>query len=101
MRVVVASIFLFIFSFQVMPVKELGKLLFKNSITEEIHEVESDEAENTGGEVKKGNEPYTASKMGTQYYWLVLSCGSLGLASPEHVPKQYIPDILTPPPNRA
>lgn len=101
MKVYLASFFLFIFSFQVLPVKEIGKLLFKQTLTEEIHETENDEA-GTGSEVKKGHEPYTFQKYMPVYdKWLVRYCNGMTGHLPSHVSKQYIPDILTPPPNVA
>lgn len=105
MRAVLATIFLLIFSFQVVPVKEIGKLLFKGALTEEIHETEfdNDDADNTGNEVKKGSDPYPPQKLHAHFNkWMVRTGNSLlGVNTPEHVSKQFIPDIPTPPPNEA
>lgn len=101
MKVYLASFFLLIFSFQVLPVKEIGKLLFKQTLTEEIHETENDEA-GTNSIVKKDNEPYTHHKHTLIHdKWLARYCNGLTGHLPSHVSKQYIPDILTPPPNVA
>lgn len=101
MKVFLASFFLLIFSFQVLPVKEIGKLLFKQTLTEEIHETENDEA-STGCVAEKDNEPYTHPKHTLIHdKWLAIYYDGLTGHLPSHVSKQYIPDIPTPPPNMA
>lgn len=100
MKVVLASIFMFIFSFQVVPVKEIGKLLFKGTMTEEIHESEFDGDEKSC-EIKKEGDPYTSHRSYPNYCRYVEKAGRLNMATPVHVSKQYIPDIPTPPPNCA
>lgn len=98
MKFVLASIFMFIFSFQVLPVKEIGKLLFKGTMTEEIHETEPD----AGNKIKKDTDPYMPYKAQGNYNNNILhACGRLKTTTPENVSKQHIPDIITPPPNYA
>lgn len=79
--------------------KEIGKLLFKGTMVEEIHETAPD-ADETTAKLKKDNDPYT---YGRQLNCIgriqILTTNGLGLFSPENFPKQHIPDILTPPPN--
>lgn len=100
MKQILAYIFLFIFSFQVLPVKELGKLLFKGQMTEEIHEYTvTDDA--PGSKLKKEGDPlhlngghaYDARIKGTT----ALVITALHMA--ERLPKHHVVDIFTPPPN--
>ena len=77
-------------------------MLFKSTMTEEIHEAgcDEDEAGKLGNDLKKDGDPYTScNKIIPESYWQALADSGLGMASPEHVSKQFIPDILTPPPN--
>lgn len=93
--------FLFIFSFQVLPVKEIGKILFKGTMIEEIHEAAPD-CDETQSKLKKGNDPFTPFKTyPTAGRMLLLVSNGLGTFNPESISKQHIPDIITPPPNRA
>lgn len=105
MKIALASFFLMIFSFQVLPVKELGKMLFKKQLTEEAHEA-ADATDDTGDlpefKLKKDDDPYTSSVIASIYATKVApDCNNLGVLDPEHISKQFIPDILTPPPNMA
>ncbi len=96
MKIVLASIFMLIFSFQVLPVKEIGKLLFKGTMTEEIHESEPD----SSSKIKKDSDPCMPYKVQGNYNKNILhTCGRLKTTTPENVSKQHIPDIITPPPN--
>lgn len=100
MRQYLAIFFLLIFSFQVLPVKEIGKLLFKSTTTEEIHESHADDAPDL--KVKKEGDPFHASFMNipssarakdfTAKVLLVIHRSA-------SLPDYHIPDILTPPPN--
>jgi hypothetical protein len=101
MKMVLASFFLLIFSFQVLPVKEIGKILFKGTMIEEIHEAAPD-CDETQSKLKKGNDPFTPFKTyPTAGRMLLLVSNGLGTFNPESISKQHIPDIITPPPNRA
>ena len=100
MKVWIAYMFLAIFSLQVLPVKEVGKILFKNQITEEEVRVNLAE-EDAPCKVKKANEPL-------QLYAGHHSFASLkylnsvilnAIHTTERLPSFYIPDITTPPPN--
>lgn len=100
MKVLLAYIFLFIFSFQVLPVKELGKILCKGQMTEEVHE--SGECGDDGpcAKVKKGTELFKLSE--TEYtavdYYLHTSVLT-AIHYAEDMNTQHIPDIFAPPPN--
>ena len=99
MRIFLASVFLFIFSLQILPVKEIGKILFKGTMTEEIHEALAD-IDDEGCEIKKQNDPYSPDKKCPFYHKLaILTCSGLSTNSPASMSKQFIADIVTPPPN--
>lgn len=104
MKHFVAYIFLIIFSFQVLPVKELGKVLFKGQMTEEVHEsCDADCSDDCPtSKVKKESE---FNKI------LCIANESIALQSyintqlhtathkTECLPKHFVADITTPPPN--
>lgn len=98
---VLALFFLLIFSFQVMPVKEIGKILFKGTMVEEIHETAPDGGDETSSKVKKGKEPFAPQAYAFSPALLLLQGSGLGILTPENLSKQHIPDIITPPPNAA
>lgn len=102
MKQLVAYFFLFIFSFQVLPVKEIGKILFKNQLTEEVKE--SDCSECSGGEtvkLKKDGEPLYHQLGAQQAARLQYLSHSLHTAihEAERLPIHHVGEILTPPPN--
>ncbi len=96
-----AYIFLIIFSFQVLPVKEIGQILFKGQMTEEIHEADVNDC---SSKIKKGTDPFRIHSTETdqtariQYY---SHRAILAVLESERLPGQFVPDIFTPPPNRA
>jgi hypothetical protein len=98
MKKFLAYIFLFIFSFQVLPVKEIGQILFKGLMTEEIHET----VDENSGSSKLKKEP-------AKLYFKAESLASIkyltkkiqtAIHESESLPRHFVPDILTPPPNR-
>jgi hypothetical protein len=98
-----AYIFLTIFSFQVLPVKEIGKILFKGQMTEEIHE-SGPSPDNGNAKLKKGTDPFRLHNFDTKdiariQYLSAKIC--IAIVEAERLPKQFIPDIVTPPPNFA
>lgn len=100
MKKFLACLFLTLFSFQVLPVKELGKILYKGLMTEEIHEVEgSAEDINTGKWKKLTN--YNGSDETTTHLRDVYlsSIVHLIITHAAHFCCQYVPEIITPPPN--
>lgn len=99
MKKILTYVFLTIFSFQVLPVKELGKFLYKGMMTEEIHEVESGSEDNTTGKWKKLNEYKFTDKdtfLSGSYFTSIVQ---LTIFQTEHFLCQFIPEIITPPPN--
>jgi hypothetical protein len=98
MKKFVAYIFLFIFSFQVLPVKEIGSILFKGQMTEEIHETVDDTS--PGGKVKK--EPEVKLFIKNEMQALAMrftSIAQLAIHGSANLPRHFVPDIFTPPPN--
>jgi hypothetical protein len=98
MKKFVAYIFLFIFSFQVLPVKEIGSILFKGQMTEEIHETVDDNP--TGSKLKKEAETkiFIKSEMLASVMYFT-SIAQLAIHSSANLPRHFVPDIFTPPPN--
>lgn len=100
MRPFLATFFLLIFSFQVLPVKEIGKLLFKAQTTEEVHESHTDDGPDL--KVKKEGDPFQLSSFN-----ITAAARQKDLSTKIAVvihrtailPDYHIPDILTPPPN--
>lgn len=102
MRQWLAYIFITIFSFQILPVKEIGKILFKGQVTEEVHE--ADTADSFAAKIKKGTDPFRLHPVETGQAALVQYINNrvtLAITLAERLPRQYVPDILTPPPNCA
>jgi len=98
MKRFIALICLLIFSFQVLPVKQLGKLLSKAQNTEEVHDWGAD---NNSVKEKKGDD----FKLYTQYSQTecLISFGQkviVSLHAADNLPDHHVADILTPPPNR-
>ena len=92
--------FLIIFSFQVLPVKQLGKMLFKNMMTEEIHECSS--ADDGPTKLKKSTEYFKLFEDQPLARISYLSNKvSTALHAAEALPNTHIPDIFAPPPNVA
>jgi len=101
MKQLLASIFLIIFSFQVLPVKELGKLLFKNTMTEEVHESDCD-ADDAPIKLKKDSDFFKLSEIEISAQTIYLNKKiSTALHKSEWLPKHHVPDIFAPPPNCA
>jgi hypothetical protein len=99
----IAYIFITIFSFQVLPVKELGNMLFKGQITEEKLECGVDADDCPDSKVKKEEDPkfhsqgsHNSDIAALQY---VNAKISIALHLSEVFPLEHVPDVLTPPPN--
>jgi hypothetical protein len=104
MKHFVAYIFLIVFSFQVLPVKELGKVLFKGQMTEEVHESCGADCSNDCpvSKIKKeseyGNILHVAQEsIALQSY--INSKLHTAIHNTEILPKHFVADITTPPPN--
>jgi len=92
-----AYIFLFIFSFQVLPVKELGQILFKGLMTEEIHEAAADDTSGTKLKKEPARLFYRHEGLASILYFT--SKVHTAIHDAEKLPRHFIPDIITPPPN--
>lgn len=99
MRRLLAYIMLTIFSFQIIPIKEIGKILFKSQLTEEIHEVCEDDCE--AGDFKfketiafKGS---AISYINQEHYFQCKLVVAIHMAA--QLDHQHFPDIFVPPPN--
>jgi hypothetical protein len=104
MKHFVAYIFLIVFSFQVLPVKELGKALFKGQMTEEVHETcDSDCSDDCPvSKVKKESEFGTILHIAQESIALqsYINCKlHTAIHNTESLPKHFVDDITTPPPN--
>ena len=101
MKIFFTYILLTIFSFQVLPVKEIGKLLYKGFMTEEVQDSECSNEEHNVNIIKKEAEAYKPGPIYTSLaarefgLWV-----QLAIKQAERMPRQFVPDILTPPPNR-
>lgn len=93
-----AIVFLFIFSFQVLPVKEIGKLLFKSTNTEE--EVHGSSCDNNKGKV--GGEDlflqYYASKQEDQQSYFDQKQAVI-IHRADDLPPIRIKEVQSPPPD--
>jgi len=97
MKMWLASLFLFIFSSQVLPVKEVGKILFKSQLTEEIHEHHSPDDHQKS---KKFSDPFTGLSGDITVRLLQVSHdAALAIHYADYAPAAHVPDIFTPPPN--
>lgn len=91
-----------VFSFQILPVKEVGRFLSKSGITEELAEAEygSDDTSESNTNLKKETDPYHNTYFTHHYKISDIAFNTLARTFiVQHIPKQFIPDILTPPPN--
>lgn len=105
-RNVIAFICLFIFSLQMLPLKEIGAILFKGQITEEeVHGWDKADGDGSLLKLKKEGDPFDhnitgiiqndfrTSHLSHQLHTAILTA--------ENIPPHFVPDILTPPPNTA
>lgn len=97
-----AYIFLVIFSFQVIPVKELGKLLFKGQVTEEeVIGFESTTDESPNLKLKKETDPFHPNTITQDHARIEFLTHQLitAIHIAERLPNNFVPEIFTPPPN--
>jgi hypothetical protein len=103
MKHLVAYLFLFIFSFQVLPVKEIGKILFKNQLTEEVKESGcEDGCDGETSKLKKEGDPLQYTKLGEQQTARIQYLShslQTAIHEAERLPIHHVGEILTPPPN--
>jgi len=98
----IAYICITIFSLQILPVKEIGKILFKGQITEEeVHGYAHTDDDDCPKLKKDGEPPYLFhdhSQENAHTFFLSREVNT-AIHKSEHLPSNFIPDILTPPPN--
>jgi hypothetical protein len=103
MRQWLAYILICIFSFQILPVKELGKILFKGQLTEEIHEEACGDAEDPESvKLKKDGESFKYHNSINEFFARNRYYSHnvmVAIHEADHIPLLYLPDIPTPPPN--
>lgn len=100
MRHFLAYVFLIIFSFQVLPVKEIGKILFKAQMTEEIHEAGHSSDDGPSAKLKKDSDFFKLMEhenIAIMQY--IAATVNTAIHLSDRLPRQHVPDILTPPPN--
>jgi hypothetical protein len=98
LRHLIAYFFILVFSLQLLPIKEIGEILFKGQITEE--EVHGQHAEDNT-KLKKQHEPnpFLASSNNTGRITYLSQMIRTVIHSAETLPPHFVPEIITPPPN--
>lgn len=95
-----AYFFLMVFSIQILPVKEIGKILFKGMVTEEVHEVESEADDGCSLKLKKDPELFRYQDVSPATYAILIDGMVVNaIHDTEKLPRVFVSDILTPPPN--
>ena len=97
MKHFIAIICLLIFSFQVLPVKQLGRLLSKVQNTEEVHDwgLDGNAVKDKKADDLKFFSTYSQKETLISFEQKV----TLLLHAAENLPDGHVADILTPPPN--
>ncbi len=108
MRNVAAIFFLLIFSFQVLPIKAIGKLLAKNQMTEEVKQDCSDTDDDNKEDSKEGKDDNKEGKYNDLFHNIhaATPIGDLAIKKKvisnhgsDDLPNSYVEDIICPPPN--
>ncbi|MBY0349281.1 MAG: hypothetical protein K2W79_13565 [Hydrotalea flava] len=98
LKPLIAAFLLITISLRIIPIKQVGALLFNNSITEELAHGQGLEKDT----IKKFNFLYNLL-YNTNQHFNILSFNALDvyIQRSEKLPIQFSPDILVPPPNKA
>lgn len=100
MKYALATFFLTVFSFQILPISELGKLLFDQRMMEEVSDVALELEDTPENEIKKDSDVfYKEFEQEATLACLIQLQQSFNDVSDNTIRKQYTPDIVTPPPN--
>lgn len=101
MRRWIAYIFIAIFSLQILPVKEIGKVLFKGQILEEeVHNYAQESKDDTCKNQKEGDPVWNGNDLQDRARSASLSHEiNTAMHNNANLPDYYVPDIPTPPPN--
>lgn len=100
MRRVLSYMLIILFSFQVIPVKELGKLLLKKAATEQTADLDEDAGSACKKKAEEGTEPVLNE---TVIRLNQILSNRQALTALHHrciIPPHFVPEIATPPPNR-
>ncbi len=99
MKQLTALILLAFFTLQVFPVLEIGKLLSKKQLVEEVGELEQN-MDDINNELKIDDQKQANTiPFGDAWSRHFSQVVSIAIQEAETLPKSFIPDILTPPPN--
>lgn len=86
-----------------LPVKQLGRILYRGMMTEEIHETHEVEDCPDDHAVKLGSDPvkefYTIAPTSEVYMHYTDEAVNVAIHLAEQVPISHVTDIFTPPPN--
>ncbi|GAA4454012.1 hypothetical protein [Rurimicrobium arvi] len=107
MRIFLASLLLTIFSFQILPVRAIGKILFKAQLTEELHEEDSPEDGDDPFDMdftSKFKESLPASLRSSfpepsYAEYRIAGLTTSVIHRSQFLEDQHYPDIFVPPPN--
>ena len=100
MRNLAAIFFLLIFSFQVLPVKAIGKLLSKNTQTEEVKDdCGSSDDDTPGSKDPKFNDLFHQYHSATPVGIVAIKKKITIIHGNDDLPKSHVKDVLCPPPN--
>ncbi|OSZ79245.1 hypothetical protein CAP35_13605 [Chitinophagaceae bacterium IBVUCB1] len=93
--------FLFIFSFQLLPVRQLGQLLYKGQMTEEVYETDGKADENKSPESLAIDNDKYITNYSVYTKWLLYSNHAVHntIYHTKALSAQYIADVFSPPPN--
>lgn len=101
MKKLIAYTFILIFSFQIIPIKEIGAILFKGQITEEeVHNCCNKGEDNL--KLKRDGDPLNMISSTDQNNSRIAYLNTILLTAihnAENLPVDFVPDIITPPPN--
>lgn len=101
MKKLLCYICLAFFSFQVVPVKEIGQLLFEGQLLEEeVHTSSSQNSDQTKLKLKKDTDYYDALQQNNSRIACLNQQLNIAILLAEQLPLPFIADIVTPPPNR-
>ncbi|HRO41785.1 MAG TPA: hypothetical protein PL009_03070 [Flavipsychrobacter sp.] len=99
----IAYIFIAIFSLQVIPIKEIGKILYKGQITEEeVHGYSGPAKGDDNSKLKKEGDPLLHQNVNFQDQARAAFLTHkiiTAIHRSEHIPDFHVADIITPPPN--
>ena len=98
MKLALSTLFLIIFSLQILPIKEISKELFNQELTHEVGEFGCDDSSENEPELNKIDECiHTGYAVSYSFNNNYVMCALLNTTN--YIFRQYIADTPTPPPN--